>query len=122
MIRLTFHASLGEGVLQSRATFFRFCADATLRGPDNSLAATRVDDCWRIGQRLFREWNCIGPVLVRVRKTPAAVPISMGPYRLLRAAHGVLYGDEVCLSLRMPGWSDGVDACHEVALLDATST
>jgi hypothetical protein len=121
MLRLTFHAALGDLAVQSRATYFRFCADATLRGPDNSLAATRVDGFWRIGQRLFRQMDCLGPVLLRVRRTPSAVPISMGPYNVVRAADGLMYGDDVCLSLRTPGWDSGLDACHEVSLLDAAS-
>lgn len=117
MLRVTFHAALGEASLQARAIYFRFCADATLRGPDNALAATRVDDCWLIGQRRFRQLDCAGPVYVRVRTTASATPICMGPYKLVTAAAGLMYADEVPLALHMPGWNGGRDACHEVSLL-----
>ena len=119
MLILTFHAALGDSAIQSRATYFRLCADATLRGPDNALAATRFNDCWRVGQRLFRQMDCAGPVLLRVKRTPSAEPISMGPYKLVRSSGGLMYGDDVCLSLHTPGWNGKLDACHEVSLLDA---
>lgn len=118
MLRLTFYASLGQHAAQTRARSFRLCADATLRGHDNSLAATRVGGSWRVGGRSFRQFECAGPVRLIVRRTASDRPISMGPFRLVRAGAALIWGDDQLLSLRVPGWPAGRDAVYEVSLVD----
>jgi hypothetical protein len=118
MLRMTFRTVLGETLAHTRAFCFRFCADGTLRAEDNFVAATRVDDCWRLGHRLFRELECAGPVFLRARKTPGTAPVGLGPFNLVRTAGGLVYADDVCLDIRLPTLHrDPVDAWHEVALL-----
>jgi hypothetical protein len=119
MLRLTFYASLGQHAAQARARSFRLCADATLRGHDNSLTATRVDGAWLLGRRSYRHFDCAGPVLLIVRRSASDPPISMGPFRLVRAGAALIWGDDELLSLHVPGWCAGRDAVHEVSLVDA---
>jgi hypothetical protein len=118
MLKLTFRTVPGESLVHTRASCFRFCADGTLRAEGNYVAATRVDDCWRLGQRLFREFECAGPVYMRARKTPDAAPVGLGPFNLIRTAGGHVYADDVCLDVRLPTLHrDPADSWHEVALL-----
>jgi hypothetical protein len=118
MITLTFRSALGESQMQTRAAYFRFCADGTLRANGNSVAATREDDCWRLGQRLFRELECSGPVYVRARRTADAAPVRLGPYSVLRTAAGLVYGDDACLDVRLPTVNrEPAQSWYEVALL-----
>ena len=122
MLRMTFRTVPGESIVHTRACCYRFCADGTLRGEDNFIAATRVDDCWRLGQRLFRELECAGPVFLRARKTPSASPVGLGPYNLLRTAAGAVYADEIRLGICLPTLHrDPADSWHEVSLLTLPS-
>jgi hypothetical protein len=118
MLRLTFRTVLGESLVHTRAPCFRFCADGTLRAEDNFIAATRVDDCWRLGHRLFRELECAGPVFLRARKAPGTNPVALGPFNLVRTAGGLVYADEVRLDICLPTLHrDPADSWHEVSLL-----
>ncbi len=118
MLRLTFRTVLGETLVHTRACCFRFCADGTLRAEDNFVAATRVDDCWQLGHRLFRELECAGPVFLRARKSRGTAPVGLGPFNLVRTAGGLVYADDVCLDIRLPTLHrDPIDSWHEVALL-----
>jgi hypothetical protein len=82
-----------------------------------------VDDSWRLGQRLFRELECDGPVFLRSLKTAAANPVSHGPFNVVRTASGLVYGDDVCLDIRLPTLHrNPADAWHEVSLLPATTS
>lgn len=122
MLRLTFSAALGQDAVQTRAKGFRLCADSTLRGNDNSLAATRINGFWFIGQRLFRQFECDGPVLLIVRKNVSDPPIPLGPFDRIRAGAALIWGDEELLWARVPGWSAGRDSIHEVSLIDVMPT
>jgi hypothetical protein len=80
MLRLTFRALHGEAAMVlTRAAYFRICEDATLRGPDNTVAAVYADHCWLLGSRRFRSFDCEGPVYLRV-KTSAGGIAQTGPY------------------------------------------
>ena len=120
MLTLTFFGPLGEYATQARATGFRLCADATLRGHDNSVTATRVDGSWRVARRAFQQFECAGPVMVIVRRTASGRRTSMGPYASVRAGAALIWADGELLSLRVPGWATGCEAVHEVSLVDAT--
>jgi hypothetical protein len=118
MITLTFRSALGESQVQTRASYFRFCADGTIRANGNSVAATRVNDCWRLGQRLFRELECTGPVYLRARRTADSASVGYGPYSLVRTAAGLVYGDDECLEVRLPALHrEPAYSWYEVALL-----
>jgi len=46
--------------------YFRICADATLRGSDNAIAARYSERLWQLGPRQYRSFECSGPVFLRV--------------------------------------------------------
>jgi hypothetical protein len=118
MLTLSFPLGPGDTPVHSRAHCFRFCADGTLRAGDNSIAATRVNDSWRLGQRLYRELQCAGPLIVRARRTASANAVGYGPVDLVAAVAGVLSADDVGLRIYLPTWeSSTADAWHEVVLL-----
>lgn len=118
MLRLSFHAGPGETPTLILAVFVRFCADGSLRGPDNYVVARCVDGLWQVGGRAHRELDCEGPVRVRVTPQPGEAAIHHGPFQKLHTIDGVLHADEHCLHVRMPGRGDGVSPlCHEIAFL-----
>lgn len=118
LLTLTLRAVYGDSLVQLRAASFRFCADGTIRANGNSLAATRVDDCWRLGQRLFRDFECVGPVYLRARRTAAVASQAFGPFALVRTAGALVYGDEACLDVKLPNpHHERAETWHEVSLL-----
>jgi hypothetical protein len=121
VLRLTFYACRGGDAVQARSLSFRLCADATLRGHDNSLAATRVDGVWFLARRAFKRFDCVGPVVLLVRRTPSDPPLSIGPFKMVRAGATLLWGDDELLWPRVPGWGAGVDTVHEVAFVETSS-
>ncbi len=123
MLTLSFPIRPGETLAYSRASCFRFCADGTLRGGDNSIAATRVHDSWRLGHRLYRELQCGGPVLVRARRTATGAITCYGPFDLLRSTAGFLSAADAELAICLPTWEhSATDAWHEVMLLPVQPT
>ena len=58
MLRLNFRSIKGDAPTLTVATFFRFHADGTLRGPENYLVARCVDGCWQLSGRMHRELDC----------------------------------------------------------------
>jgi hypothetical protein len=121
MLLLTFHPAGGGTPVQTRAAYFRICSDATLRGADNAVVAVCMDNRWRLGQRLFREFDCSGPVWLRSHKSQGGVAVVMGPYERMKSVHGHLYGDDVPLAVDIPGWQYSVKGfCYELSLLPAT--
>ena len=99
-------------------SFVRFCADGLLRGPDNYVVARCVAGLWEVSGRVHREFDCEGPVRVRIVTQPGQAPIQHGPFRQLRTINGVLHADAVSLHVRMPGRCDGGEAgCHEITFL-----
>jgi hypothetical protein len=121
LLRLTFYASLGEPATQARALGFRLCADATLRAQDNSLTATRAGGSWLVGGRSFRRFDCGGPVMLLVRQVSSAIPVRLGPFRLVRAGAALIWGDDELLSLRVPGWCADRASAYEVMLVAASA-
>lgn len=118
MLRISFHAGVGDPPTLMLASFIRFCADGSLRGPDNYVVARCVDGLWQVGGRGHRELDCEGPVRVRVIAHAGQPPKVHGPFQHVRTMNGVLHGDAMNLQLRMPGRADGgPDHCHEIAFL-----
>ena len=118
LLRLSFQIGAGDTPTLMLASFVRFCADGTLRGPDNYVVARCVDGMWQVGGRSHRELECEGPVRVRVSSRPGQVPVMLGPFHQLRTVNGVLHADAVSLHVHMPGRINGGSAdCHEIAFL-----
>ena len=120
MLRLNFRSIKGDAPTLTVATFFRFHADGTLRGPENYLVARCVDGCWQLSGRMHRELDCEGPVKLRFSMGANDAPVMLGPFGHVRTAAGMLYGDDACLNIFVPGRNPGTSAaCHELTLLSA---
>ena len=120
MLRLNFRSIKGDAPTLTVATFFRFHADGTLRGPENYLVARCVDGCWRLSGRMHRELDCEGPVKLRFSMGANDAPVMLGPFGHVRTAAGMLYGDDACLNIFVPGRNPSTSAaCHELTLLSA---
>lgn len=105
------------------AACVRFCADGTLRGPDNYVIARYLDGCWQVGGRLHREMDCEGPVRLRLTLNEQEPVRLLGPFQNLRTSGGVLYGDNSCLGISVPGRGDRADRrCHQLTLLGEGAT
>jgi hypothetical protein len=118
LLRLSFHAGKGDTPTLMLASFVRFCADGSLRGPDNYVVARCVEGLWQVGGRAHRELDCEGPVRVRITPASGDAPVHHGPFRQLRTIDGVLHADDACLNVRMPGRAAAAAAtCHEIAFL-----
>jgi hypothetical protein len=118
LLRLTFHAWKGDAPTLIQAIFVRFCPDGTLRGPDNYLVAKCVDGLWLLGGRAHRDFECEGPVRVRITSRERERPVNHGPFNQLRTVNGILHGDDACMNLLVPGRvGDQMSACHELTLL-----
>jgi hypothetical protein len=100
LITLTFRPMRGEATVLVRGTYFRICADQTLRGPDNDVAASYSDHVWRLALREHRAFECAGPVYLRVRGRDRQCQ-SMGPYEFLRATEGAIFTHEMCLGVHV---------------------
>lgn len=123
MLTLRFAVAPGEALVCSRAVCFRFSADGTLRGGDNSVAAQRGTGGWRIGQRLYRELECAGPVILTARRTRANNTVRHGPFNLVRTSAGLLIADDASLGIYLPTWEDMISVSwHEVVLRQAPAT
>lgn len=117
MLRLSFHAGAGDTPTLMQASFIRFCADGSLRGPDNYIVARCVDGLWHVGGRSHRELTCEGPVRVRITARLGDAPIDHGPFPLLRTLNGVLHTDSASLNVGMPARVGVGAGCHEIAFL-----
>ncbi len=118
MLRLSFRSPIGEAPTRTAAAFFRFCADGTLRGPENYVVARCVGGTWTMGGRSHRELDCEGPVKLRVLMGALDAPLLLGPFTQVRSAAGMLYGDERCLNVYLPGRNPATQAgCHELTML-----
>lgn len=114
MLHLSFRSPVGDAPTLITALFVRFCADGTMRAPDNYVVARRVDGAWNIRGRLHRELVCEGPVRLRVSRSKSDVA-HLGPFRNVRASSGFLFGDEAPLDVRLPGEGEG--ASQELTML-----
>jgi len=108
----------GEATVLVRGTYFRICADQTLRGPDNDVAASYSDHIWRLALREHRAFECDGPVYLRVRGRDGQCQ-RIGPYEFLRAAEGAIFTHEICLGMHVPRVESGPlpDLWEEIVLL-----
>jgi hypothetical protein len=103
MLRISFRQLSGESPTLMLASCLRFCPDGTLRGADNCVVARNVEGCWQVGGKLHRELECDGPVRVRVGMAEHGQPMHFGPFTHLHTTSGVLYGDDKCLNIVVPG-------------------
>jgi hypothetical protein len=118
VLRLNFRTTLGDSPTLMQAACVRFCADGTLRGPDNYVIARYLEGGWRVGGRLHRELECEGPVRLRLTLREREPSRMLGPFQHLRTAGGLLYGDDSCLDILMPGRGGPGDyGCHQLTLL-----
>lgn len=118
MLRVTFHPGRGDTPTLMLASCLRFCADGTLRGPDNYVVARCVEGLWQIGGRAYRELDCEGPVHVRIKPLPCDPALTRGPYRRVHTVGGVLHGDDASLHVSVPGRNaQDANNCHELTFL-----
>jgi hypothetical protein len=103
VLRINFRSARGDAPTLMLAACLRFSADGTLRGPDNYVIGRCLDGCWEVAGRKHRELECEGPVRVRVKLGEQESLQVLGPFRQLRTCGGLLYGDDACLNILMPG-------------------
>ncbi len=118
MITLTFRPIHGESPVLVRGTYFRICADATLRGPDNSIAASYCDGLWQLGPRLYRAFECGGPVYLRITNSDGSHE-RIGPYEFVKALEGAIFTHDSCLGTHASATKVGalMGAWREIAFL-----
>jgi len=90
LILLVFRPVYGELPVSVRGTYFRICADATLRGPDNSIAANYCDGLWQLGRHRHRSFEGNGPFHLRVMYADGSHRHT-GPYDFIKAIDGALF-------------------------------
>jgi hypothetical protein len=108
----------GDSLMRVRGMHFRICADATLRGPDNAIAAHYSKRVWLLGSRQYRAFECSGPVYLRVTNSDGSRG-HLGPYDFIKAADGGIFTTESCLGIHA-SWVDAgasPDIWREIALL-----
>ncbi len=122
MIILTFRPVRSESRTILRGQFFRICADRTLRGPDNTVAAVYANGLWRVANRPHRSFECEGEVYLRVTDSDGR-HVSAGPYQSVRFSQGIIFSGEVRLGTHAsPDESDTAPGLlHNVTLLTAES-
>ena len=120
MIILTFRPVRSESRTIVRGAFFRICADRTLRGPDNTVAAVYANGLWQLANRPHRSFECEGEVYLRVTD-PDGRHVSAGPYSSVRFSQGIVFSGEVRLGAHAsPDESDFAPGLlHNVTLLAA---
>jgi hypothetical protein len=108
----------GDSPILVRGMHFRICADATLRGPDNAIAAHYSKRLWLLGSRPYRAFECTGQVYLRVTNSDGSRG-HLGPYSFIKAADGGIFTADSCLGMHA-SWADAnssSDLWREVALL-----
>ncbi len=90
MITLVFRPVYGESPVSVRGVYFRICSDATLRGPDNAIAASYCKGLWQLGRRQHRSFECSGPLYLRVVNSRGGYERT-GPYDFVKAIEGALF-------------------------------
>jgi hypothetical protein len=118
VITLTFRAANGESVMLVRGVYFRICADGTLRGPDNAIAASYTNGLWQLGRTRHRTLECREAVYLRIT-TSEGQRECMGPYEYLKVAGGDVFCDNTYLGAHSRGESYLSQAViwREIALL-----
>jgi hypothetical protein len=102
-----------------RGAFFRICEDRTLRGPESSVVARYTARGWQLGARHCREFEAMGPLLLRAHFADGRRQ-SLGPYGAIRAADGALFDRGHCLGIFCTNRAASPDLpeWQEIALLD----
>jgi hypothetical protein len=98
LITLTFRPVHGESPVFVRGAYFRICADGTLRGPDNAIAASYGNGLWQLAQRRHRAFECSRPVYLRITRQDGRHE-HIGPYDCVRATGGAIFTHETCLGM-----------------------
>jgi hypothetical protein len=122
VITLTFRPLSREPVILIRAAYFRICADATLRGPDNAVTASYTDGLWRLGRREHRMLECREAIYLRVTGSDGQ-RARIGPYECLRVTGGAIFSNDSYLGAHMRGESflPQTEIWTEIALLPSAS-
>lgn len=79
-----------------RGTYFRICADGTLRAPDNTVTAKYAGGLWLLGQRQHRTLQCREAVYLRVTHDDGNRE-SIGPYECVTVSGGAIFSDHTYL-------------------------
>jgi hypothetical protein len=118
MMMLVFRPFVSGSPVQLRGAYFRICADETLRGPDNEVAAAFIEHSWHLGRRRFLDFQCVTPVYLRVTNQSGERE-RLGPFELFRASEGALFSAERCLGTHSANWaSPSIAACwREIVIL-----
>jgi len=118
LIVLTFRPVHGESPVSVRGAYFRICADSTLRGPDNAIAASYGKGLWQLGRRQHRSFECSGRFELRVTHRDGSYE-RIGPYEFVKAIDGALFTHEDYLGAFAVPPSDlsQLEVWREVAIL-----
>jgi hypothetical protein len=119
LIKLSF--TFGGIPVFVRGAFFRICMDRTLRGPEGSLIARYSAVGWQLGSRNCREFEALGPLLLRTH-FPDGRREHLGPYEVVRAADGALFNRTHCLGIYCTNRAaaPGLPEWNEIAFLDSS--
>lgn len=103
-----------------RGVYFRVCADATLRGPDNSIVASYAEGLWRVGRKRCLAFESGGPISLRVTDANGR-QANIGPYEFIRATEGAIFTQNVCLGRHDAGGRPipSADLWREIVILTA---
>jgi hypothetical protein len=120
LITLIFRPVHGESPVSVRGAYFRICADATLRGPDNAIAASYSKGLWQLGRRQHRSFECSGPLYLRALNSFGRHERT-GPYEFVKAIDGALFTHTDYLgAFALPSAAVGsVELWREIAFLPA---
>ena len=118
MITLTFRPLSSGPVVLIRGIYFRICADKTLRGPDNAIAASYIDGLWQLGRKQHRTLECHEAVYLRVTASDGQREC-IGPYESLRVAGGAIFSNDTYIGAhtRDELYFPKTDIWSEIALL-----
>jgi hypothetical protein len=118
VITVAFRPLNGESVTLVRGTYFRICADGTLRGPDNAVTASYTAWRWQLGRRQHSMVECREAVYLRVTNADGQRDCT-GPYEALRVAGGAISSHDTYLGVHARGDSylPAADIWTEIALL-----
>lgn len=118
MIVLTFRPLSSESAVTVRASYFRICADLTLRGPDNGVTASYADGLWQLRRRQHRAVECHEAIYLRVTTSDGRCEC-IGPYQDLSVTGGAIFSNNTYLGAHTRGNSPlpGTDIWREIALL-----
>jgi hypothetical protein len=119
LIILTFRPLQNGLAVLIRGAHFRICADGTLRGPDNTIAARYLNGFWYLGRGRHASVECAGPVYLRVTNRRGQREC-IGPFTSVRMADGAIFSTQSCLGahmLRAESGTEPVDLWREVSLI-----